>query len=289
MPARSPAASPTASRGGRFTLDGKTYQMPLNQNGKHRLHSGGKGFGKQPWTIVHHDEASVTLGTGLARWRCRLCRARSIVWCRYSLVGEATLRIELSATTDAATIVNLAHHSYFKLDDGADILDHELEIRANLIHAGRRRPDPGRFARSGRRHAVRFPQAAGDPLRQTRTARSSGTINDYRPAARPERAERRSPASSIAHAATLALAAQRACDAGLDDRAGARRSMTACKLDTPVPGLDGAALWRQRRHRARAAARAGLAEPAAFPLDRAAAGRGLSPGQRIPFQRVEVA
>lgn len=117
--------------GGRFTLDGRDYRLPLNQNGRHSLHGGGHGFGKRPWTIVHHDAASVTLALvspdGDAGYPGTLN-----LWCRYSLVGNATLRIELSATTDAPTIVNLAHHSYFKLDDGSDILDHELEVRANL-------------------------------------------------------------------------------------------------------------------------------------------------------------
>lgn len=117
---------------GRFSLDGRDYQLPLNQDGRHSLHGGGQGFGKRPWTLVHHDETSATLALvspdGDAGYpgtlRC---------WCRYSLTGAATLRLELSATTDAPTIVNLAHHSYFRLDDAQDALDHLLEIRANLM------------------------------------------------------------------------------------------------------------------------------------------------------------
>lgn len=117
---------------GRFTLDGRSYQLPLNQDGRHSLHGGGQGFGKRPWTLVHHDDTSATLALvspdGDAGYPGTLQ-----VWCRYSLVGAATLRIELSATTDAPTIVNLAHHSYFRLDDTPGILDHTLEIRANLM------------------------------------------------------------------------------------------------------------------------------------------------------------
>lgn len=118
--------------GGRFTLDGKTYHLPLNENGRHSLHGGGQGFGKRPWTILHHDAASVTLALVSPDGDAGYPGALTL-WCRYSLVGAATLRIELTATTDAPTIVNLAHHSYFKLDDGPDILDHELEVRANLM------------------------------------------------------------------------------------------------------------------------------------------------------------
>jgi aldose 1-epimerase len=41
---------------GRFSLDGKTYQLPQNDHGQ-SLHGGGKGFDKQPWKVV-----SVTSG-----------------------------------------------------------------------------------------------------------------------------------------------------------------------------------------------------------------------------------
>ena len=51
---------------------------------------------------------------------------------RYSFVYGSTLRMEMSATTDAPTLVNLAHHSYFNLEDGGsgDILDHRLMLAA---------------------------------------------------------------------------------------------------------------------------------------------------------------
>ncbi|HRK24487.1 MAG TPA: aldose epimerase family protein [Beijerinckiaceae bacterium] len=116
--------------GGTFRLDGWDYQIPKNQAGKHALHGGGQGFGKRPWTILAHDASSVTLGLvssdGDAGFPGTLTAA-----CRYVLKGP-TLRVELTAFTDKPTICNLTNHSYFKLDDGLDVLDHDLQIRANL-------------------------------------------------------------------------------------------------------------------------------------------------------------
>lgn len=117
---------------GKFALDGTVYQLPLNENGRHSLHGGGGGFSKRPWTILHHDARSVTLGLMSPDGDNGYPGNLSLT-CRYTLAEPATLRMELSATTDAATIVNLCQHSYFNLDGSADILDHELELRANLI------------------------------------------------------------------------------------------------------------------------------------------------------------
>jgi aldose 1-epimerase len=118
--------------GGKFTLDGQTYQLPLNENGRNSLHGGGGGFSKRPWTILHHDVSSVTLGLVSPDGDNGYPGALHLT-CRYTLAEPATLRMELTATTDAPTIVNLCQHSYFNLDGSADILDHELELRANLI------------------------------------------------------------------------------------------------------------------------------------------------------------
>src|SRR3546814_2335024 len=49
--------------GGRFALDGRSYQLPLN-NGANSLHGGTKGFDKHLWTIASVESgptASVTL------------------------------------------------------------------------------------------------------------------------------------------------------------------------------------------------------------------------------------
>lgn len=222
---------------GRFTLDGATHQLPLNQDGRHSLHGGGQGFGKRPWTLVHHDETSATLALvspdGDAGYPGTLQ-----LWCCYSLIGAATLRIALSATTDAATVVNLAHHSYFRLDDGPDILDHTLEVRANLmtpvdadsIPDGSLAPVAGTPFDFRRARPIRFAAADGGRFRY-----------DHNFMLRRERCEP-CPAAGreLAHAATL-RSARTGLAMELWTTEPALQVYDGFKLGTAVAGLDGAA------------------------------------------------
>lgn len=115
---------------GCFTLDGKTYQLDLNEGGRTHLHGGTKGFAKLPWQVVDATGDSVLL---------RLVSPDSdqgypgqvTVTCRYRIENGETLSLTLEATTDSPTIVNLAAHSYFNLDGTPDTLSHELEIAAD--------------------------------------------------------------------------------------------------------------------------------------------------------------
>ncbi len=55
----------------------------------------------------------------------------------YTVSGDSA-RIELTATTDAPTPVNLTNHAYFQLDgEGAGSVDHNLVVR------GTGRPESG--------------------------------------------------------------------------------------------------------------------------------------------------
>ena len=61
---------------GRFTLDGKSYQLPLN-NGANTLHGGGNGFDRKNWvvqSVTSGANASVVLSAHQPRWRQRLSR-----------------------------------------------------------------------------------------------------------------------------------------------------------------------------------------------------------------------
>lgn len=116
----------------KFTLDGKEYNISVNDNGKNTLHGGFIGFDNQLWTVEAHDEHSITFSLldkeGNDGWPGNLN-----VWMKYSLTEEDEFKVEYKATTDAPTLVNLTHHTFFNLtgDASKSILDHELQIAAD--------------------------------------------------------------------------------------------------------------------------------------------------------------
>lgn len=135
---------------GRFTLDGRAVQVTRNERGVHHLHGGDRGFGRRVWSVVGHDATSVTL-TLTSPDGEEGFPGTVEVRCIYRLVPPATLAVELTASSDATTVVNLAHHSYFTLNYGRSIRDHVVQINAShftptdasLIPTGRLAPVAG--------------------------------------------------------------------------------------------------------------------------------------------------
>ena len=116
---------------GRFTLDGKVYTLAVN-NGPNHLHGGLKGFNKTVW-----QARTLAANSGPALELTRLSKdgeegypgnlKAAVV---YSLTDDNALRIDITATTDKKTVVNLTHHSYFNLRGSGDVLDHTVHIFA---------------------------------------------------------------------------------------------------------------------------------------------------------------
>ncbi|MEZ6195853.1 MAG: aldose epimerase family protein [Planctomycetota bacterium] len=101
---------------GRFELDGREYSLAAN-DGAHHLHGGRVGFDKHDWesrTLTGQEGAALEFRRvspdGEEGYPGRLeCLVR------YSLSDDDVLRVEMTATTDAPTIVNLAQHTYWNL------------------------------------------------------------------------------------------------------------------------------------------------------------------------------
>ena len=119
---------------GRFTLDGRTYQLATN-DGPNHLHGGVRGFDTAVWTPAIEERAD---GAAL------VLRHRSPdgdegypgtldAEVSYALTDRDELVVDYRATTDRPTHVNLAQHSYFNLAGAGrrDVLAHELTIHAD--------------------------------------------------------------------------------------------------------------------------------------------------------------
>ncbi len=116
-------------RDGHLELDGKTYQLDKNFIGKHILHGGSVGIGKRVWDVKEITENSVVLSITLDDGEMGFPgQLRATV--TYSLLPGGVFDVVMNAETDAPTLCNLAHHSYFNLGGDA-ISDHLLSIEAD--------------------------------------------------------------------------------------------------------------------------------------------------------------
>lgn len=119
---------------GRFTLDGKEYQLACN-NGPHHLHGGPGGFVKRWWAaepVAAESEVGLRMTyrsvDGEENYPGNLD-----VTVLYTLTHADELRIDYTAVTDAPTLCNLTNHSYFNLagQGQGTILEHLLELNAD--------------------------------------------------------------------------------------------------------------------------------------------------------------
>ena len=119
---------------GRFTLDGRTYALAINNPPNH-LHGGKRGFDAVHWkgepfenetgagvifTYTSPDGEESYPGTLNTR-------------VTYTLTDKNELIFDFHGTTDAPTVVNLSQHTYFNLAGHGvrDVLDHELQLFAD--------------------------------------------------------------------------------------------------------------------------------------------------------------
>lgn len=126
---------------GRFALDGKTFHIPAN-NGPHALHGGPHGFNEAVWlAATPKDTPGVLELTHTSPAGDQGFPGTLKVKVTYTLGDDNTFRIDYSATTDRATVVNLTNHAYFNLAGAASgptpgsVLQHQL-----ILHASRYSP-----------------------------------------------------------------------------------------------------------------------------------------------------
>ncbi len=158
---------------GRFTLDGASYQVPVN-NGPNSLHGGTVGFDKVLWTVTDVKSgptASVTLRY-VSRDGDQGYPGTMTVDATYSLDERDQLTIDYRATTDKPTIANITNHAYWNLageGSATGAMGHLVTIPAETflptdagaIPTGERRPVAGTV------FDFRTPHAVGERVRET--------------------------------------------------------------------------------------------------------------------------
>jgi len=121
---------------GKFSLDGQDYTLATNNEPGGipcHLHGGDIGFNKRLWTLKDSSTpGSITLEyispVGEEGYPGTLTATVT-----YTLTDDNELKWEASATTDAPTVLNLVHHSYWNLsgDPTTTINDHVLTLFAD--------------------------------------------------------------------------------------------------------------------------------------------------------------
>lgn len=151
--------------GARATIAGQDFLFEANQDRTHCLHSGSAGTHLKVWDLLRASDTEVVLALDLPDGEGGFPGNRKVV-VRFVVEAPATLRMDLTASTDAPTIFNAANHSYWNLDGSAQWDDHSLQINADAYL-----PTTAAFIPTGELRAV-----AGDS-HDFRTARAIAPEN----------------------------------------------------------------------------------------------------------------
>lgn len=118
-------------RDGHFLLEGEPVQADRNHLGKHLLHGGAAGIGRRVWSLKATGDDFVTLTLNDPDGAMGFPGNLNLQ-CTYRLKPNAVLSLEITGRSDRTTLCNLAHHSYFNLDNGGagDCLEHRVMISA---------------------------------------------------------------------------------------------------------------------------------------------------------------
>lgn len=157
--------------GGRFTLDGTTYQLNIN-NGPNSLHGGPEGFSHKLWQgQVRPGGVRFTLNSpdGDEHFPGNLVAGAEYAWS-----DDNQLTLVLMAQCDKPTVVNLTNHAYWNLDgeNSGSALDQTL-----WLNASRYLPTDSTLIPTGE-----FAPVAGTPMDFTRPKRLGQDIGQDFPA-----------------------------------------------------------------------------------------------------------
>ncbi len=156
--------------GGRFNLEGNTYELARNDPPNH-LHGGLAGFNKKVWHAASQNGSNGAPSLSLAYKSLHgeegYPGAVDVVL-TFTVRHDNVLLIDTQATTDRATPFSLTFHHYFNLagEAAGSIADHELQVHSDeFVPADEHMTPLGRLEPvTGRNNDFRRPRNLGAAL-----------------------------------------------------------------------------------------------------------------------------
>jgi aldose 1-epimerase len=115
---------------GRCVIDGMQVELERNEDGISHLHGGKDGIAWRNWTLVEHADDHVRLSIVDPDGRAGY-PGNCTITVDYRVMPGGTLNVRYESSADRPTLANVCQHSYFNLDGSADILGHEIMIKAD--------------------------------------------------------------------------------------------------------------------------------------------------------------
>ncbi len=116
--------------GAQAPIGGVMHRFVPNQDGRHLLHSGDAGTHAKVWDVLEQAPDAVTFGIVLPAGEGGHPGNRT-VRARFAVTAPATLKMEVTGSTDAPSLMNFANHGYWNLDGTARWDGHRLRIAAD--------------------------------------------------------------------------------------------------------------------------------------------------------------
>lgn len=118
-------------RDGHLLVDGLTWPLARNLDGRHHLHGGDPGLGRRNWRLIELSSSWVTFGIHSPEGDEGYPGALD-ARCRYEL-QDYCLSVTIEAEVSAPCPVNFLHHSYFNLDGAGLIHAHQLQMLSDQV------------------------------------------------------------------------------------------------------------------------------------------------------------
>ena len=117
----------------KFSIDSVEYQLTKN-DGENTLHGGLIGADKRVWDVTSVNDSVIAMHTVFADGEDGFPGNLDVTM-SYTLTHDNQFVIRYSATTDAPTLCNFSHHSFFNLkgEGNGTILDQELQINSRYM------------------------------------------------------------------------------------------------------------------------------------------------------------